>query len=33
MPATYDDAGNLLAYNFVVDFIDGDTATLTFTKA
>ena len=33
MSATYDDAGNALVYNFVVDSIDGDTATLTFTKA
>ena len=32
MADTYDDAGNLLAYNFVVDSIDGDTATITFTK-
>lgn len=32
MADTYDDAGNLLAYNFVVDSIDGDTATVTFTK-
>ena len=33
MAKTYDDAGNPLSYNFVVDSIDGDTATLTFTKA
>ncbi len=33
MAKTYDDAGNPLAYNFVVDSIDGDIATLTFTRA
>ncbi|MBR7111777.1 MAG: hypothetical protein IKC75_02490 [Clostridia bacterium] len=32
MGRTFDDAGNALAYNFVVDSINGNTATLTFTK-
>ena len=32
MSTVYDDAGNPLTYNFVVDSIDGDTATITFTK-
>ena len=29
---TYDDAGNLLSYNFVVDSLENGVATLTFTK-
>ena len=32
MGAVTDDSGNALVYNFVVDSIDGDTATITFTK-
>ncbi len=32
MGETADDSGNPLAYNFVVDSIDGDTATITFTR-
>ena len=32
MDAVTDDSGNVLVYNFVVDSIDGDTATITFTK-
>ena len=32
MPDVYDDAGNRLAYNFVVDSIDGDIATITVTR-
>ena len=33
MPATYDDNGAVLQYNFVVDSIEGDTATITITKS
>ena len=32
MPVTYDDAGNALIHNFVVDSITDDMATITFTK-
>lgn len=32
MPTTIDDNGNALIYNFVVDSLDGETATITFTK-
>jgi hypothetical protein len=32
MGAVTDDSGNALVYNFIVDSIDGDTATITFTK-
>jgi hypothetical protein len=32
LPATTDDLGNLLGYTFVVDAIDTDSATITFTK-
>ena len=32
LPATTDDFGNALAYTFVVDAIDADSATITFTK-
>ncbi len=32
MGAVTDDSGNALVYNFVVDSINGDTATITFTK-
>ena len=32
MEKTYDDAGDALVYNFVVDSIGADTATLTFTR-
>ncbi len=32
MPTTIDDNGNALKYNFVVDSIDSNTATITFTK-
>ena len=33
MGAVTDDAGNPLAYNFVVDSLTEDAATITFTKA
>ena len=33
MPTTYDDNGAVLQYNFVVDSIEGDTATITITKS
>ena len=33
MPKTYLDNGDALAYNFVVDSINGDTATITITKS
>jgi len=32
MSATYDDGGNLLSYNFVVDSFSDGAATITFTK-
>ena len=32
MPVVKDDLGNTLCYNFTVDSINGDTATITFTK-
>lgn len=32
IPAVEDDAGNTLGFGFTVDKIDGDTATITFTK-
>ena len=33
MPTTYDDNGAVLQYNFVIDSIEGDTATITITKS
>lgn len=32
MGAVTDDSGNALVYNFVIDLVNGDTATITFTK-
>ena len=32
MCAVTDDSGDALVYNFVVDLVGGDTATITFTK-